>query len=55
MLATLVKSASWTKIYDQDLEKMKKMKTKIHYEFFKIKIPTTRHKWHFEFQYEFKP
>jgi hypothetical protein len=33
---------------------MQKMKTELDYEFFKTKIPITRHKQHFEFHYEFR-
>jgi hypothetical protein len=48
--------ASWTKIYDQDLEKNAKNEIDVHYEFFlKTKILGIRHKQHFEFQYKFRP
>ncbi len=33
---------------------MQKNETKVHYQFLKTKIPTTRHKQHSNFQYEFK-
>jgi hypothetical protein len=34
---------------------MQEMKTEFHYQFLETKIPTTIHKQHFEFHYEFKP
>jgi hypothetical protein len=33
--------ASWIKYYDQDLEKMQEMKTKLHYQFLETKILET--------------
>ncbi len=46
---------SKTKNYHQGLEKMQEMKTKLHYQFLKTNIPTTRHKQHFGFHSKFKP
>jgi hypothetical protein len=34
---------------------MQEMKTEFQYQFLKTKIPTKKHKQHFEFHFEFKP
>jgi hypothetical protein len=31
------------------------MKTELHYQFLQTKIPTIRHKQHYEFHFEFRP
>jgi hypothetical protein len=49
----MLRFASWTKTYDQDLEKMQEMKIELHYQFFITKIPVTIHKQHSKFQFEF--
>jgi hypothetical protein len=50
----MLRSTSWIKIDDQDLNKNVENKTEIHYLSIKTKI-STKHKEHFEIHSKFKP
>jgi hypothetical protein len=41
-----------TKTYDQGLKKNEKNEIEVHHQFLETKILATKHKQHFEFQYE---
>ncbi len=54
-LITLLKYASWTKNYDQDLKKNVESEIEVNHLFIRTKISATKHKQHSKIHFKFKP
>jgi hypothetical protein len=53
-IVTLLRFASWTKCYDQDLKKNEENEIEVHYLSIETKISATRHKQHSEIHFKFR-